>query len=714
MLETLRWEFMKRLFKALLQNWCAWVVLFFSQGVKALVNQVEQPFARSLIACDVPVSPDVYTGSRWCGDRLQVIQHGQYLSAMGQGQENFAMLCSLSFVIIITGVWGPRISLTLGLFGVTMSVGLFVMASSSPAVGRSLFAMGQGLQGLYPIEYLLGILMLHMGILPNADGEANFQLMSYMGMLSMIVWQLGLGTVVQLLDLSDYTRVWVGIFCLDVVILLLTIFLFPEMRPMDSYKFEGQSPLVKVWREIASYKSLLYDWRARRYLLKMFVENIVTTFPTATSAGYLMAYHGWSQSAMMTNIFLPQLLGMMFMPFYQKVLIKRWGNYRVYTWTCRYLIVGQVAAAISLAFTDKGWLFWCYSNSLTSGFNPMKGFVDSRFAEPEQMQRFQSVQWVLGYFLGMWSFPLFASRFNAYTSDPHERLQPVYVLAALATLQYIVVFYGIFDMDGVQGFAVTVRVMDECKRKAEELWFVVGTDSGRKGEGHCYILQEQWENYGLAAILGKPWHETGGPIFSVEHVEAIIGTMNQTPSMGHECLKRLEGAIVHAKDLQAQYFANLEQQQAAAAQAAAAPPPQEPALAEVPCPELQGTWEPIMVHEWLDPVEAAHPSTLEFWDANGKGGFQNATKEFGTLRVVAKTGSDYICVAQLVSGASAGVTMTLNMVLNPDGTRSWPQVKRYLRRRVDGEAKPGGEPQEPPPEPKDGSSEPAPEGKKDA
>lgn len=35
------------------------------------------------------------------------------------------------------------------------------------------------------------------------------------------------------------------------------------------------------------------------------------------------------------------------------------------------------------------------------GFMPLKEYVDSRFSTPDEMSRFKSVQWIIGYVLGM-------------------------------------------------------------------------------------------------------------------------------------------------------------------------------------------------------------------------------------------------------------------------------------------------------------------------
>lgn len=718
----------RRLLRALRQNLAAWTVLFFSQGIKGLVNQVEQPFARSLIACETPVDPDAYTGSRWCGDRLQVIQEGMYLSAIGQGQESFAMLCSLTFVIILTGVAGPRVSLTLGLLGVTVSIVLFVVASTSPELGRSLFALGQGLQGLYPIEYLIGILMLHMGMLPNADGEANFQIMSYMFILSNVFWNILLGNGVSLLELSDYGRVWTIILAIAVSILLLTLFGFPSMKPMGSDKFEGRSPFMKVVLEVLSYKDLALDWRARRYLVKMFFENIASTFHYTVVPPSLMAYHGWSQLNFTIVMISLQIAELFTIPYYKTLLVKRFGFKRSYVGTVRYFVFVHMISGVVLLWSDYPYVFNIVTKMLLAGFFPLKGFVDSRFSEPEQMQRFQSVQWVMGYFLGIWSGPMYAAHFNAWSPSAWERSTPFLLFGLVSLGIWWSVFCLIYDMDGVHGFAVTVRVLDDLQTKGTELWRLVATSSGT--EAFPAITEEKWRIYNLEAFLGVSHMHVGVPILTFDHWEFVVGGMNATPSQGHVLVKRLDAAIAHAKQVQHGY--------AEAVQAGL----------QGEYAELEGQWLPTHHQLWLRQHEAWHPKTVEVWSRHGEGHFQNGDWEVGTLKVLGKQNSQYFLSFKLLTGPSAGLEGNLVMHLGEDGVRRYEVPPRFLKKneahqhppreagppaasgdaaaagepaKRDGGAPGGGGPAVPDGEPGTGEAAPvagaeapAPEGKKDA
>lgn len=531
---------MGRRTEALRQGWCVWTVLFFSTGIKSLVNQVEGPFARSLVVCDEPVQPDAYTGSRWCGDRLNVIQGGVSIQGVGQSQENFAMLCSLTFVVVGTGIWGAKVVLAWGLGGVTISVLLFVLACSSPELGRSLYTIAQGLQGVYPIEYLQGIIMLHLCNMPGTDGQATFELSSYMGIVSNLVWNVGLGNLVSLLELSDYRLIWSCILLLNVAILALALWRFPDMLPFDASKSADAGPFAKVFREVLSYRDLLLDWRPRRLLLKLVFENIEPAYFAVSLPAQLMAYHSWSQSSLTWLFFFPQLLSLACLPFFQAIL-NHFGHHATYVWCIRYFLASVLLRALTVPATDKMAIFFSYANELLSGFWAFRGFIDSRFAEPEQMQRFQSLQWIMGYFEGIWVGPLYASLFDAYAVGYYGRAWPGLLCCAALAVHYLMIFHAIYDMDGVHGFGVSCRVLDETSMKAQQLWHFVASHDG-------WIGYEKWELFNFEALLGVPWLQVGGEgIHSQEHWMGLIRALNGTPEQGLELMKKLDKAIVFAQ-----------------------------------------------------------------------------------------------------------------------------------------------------------------------
>lgn len=530
---------MGRRLNALWTSWHIWTVLFFSGGIKALVNQVEGPFARSLVICDEPAQLDVYTGSRWCGSRLTVIQEGVEIQSKGQSQENLAMFMSLTFVIVLAGVWGAKAALVLGLLAVTTSVLLFVFACSSPKLGRSLYAVAQGLQGMYPIEYLSGVIMFHLSWQPGMDPHACFELGSYMGIVSNLVWNVGLGNLISVLELSDYTAVWDAILALNLVILAIAAFRFPAMLPPDADKAADLGPYDRLLRELSSYKALAMDWRARRMTFKLFFENLQYPYFGVAAPAQLMAYHSWSQSHLVWFDCIKSLASMPCIPIYQKLLL-RYGHHRVYVWSCRWFEFAVLARAMSLPWTSSVFIVAEAVGVLLRGFEPFRGFVDSRFHEPEQMQRFQSCQWVMGYLQGIWVAPAYSYLFDAYAGTYLGRCWPGLACSVALVIHYFLVFHTIYDMDGVHGFGVTLRVLEQGGDKAVRLFQMIAREQGSIDKG-------RWELYSLETILGLPWEVTGHvESVNLDHWLGLISHLNSTPQQGQEALKKLDKGIAYA------------------------------------------------------------------------------------------------------------------------------------------------------------------------
>merc|ERR1719464_1691122 len=161
--------------------------------------------------------------------------------------------------------------------------------------------------------------------------------MTYLGIGSNIVWNVGLGNVVQVLELTDYRVVWALVLILNASMLAVVVFLFPAMPPLDRSK-DDLTPARKLVSEVLSYFSLVYDWRARRYLAHKVVENFTNSFEQGLVGGFYLAWHGWSQPALVMFMFWPEILKMFTMSYYEK-LEKRFGNYNSYRWTANYLFM---------------------------------------------------------------------------------------------------------------------------------------------------------------------------------------------------------------------------------------------------------------------------------------------------------------------------------------------------------------------------------------
>lgn len=525
--------------KELKRQWAFWTVIHFSGGMKTLVNQVEQPFARSLVVCDTPIEANSsFTGSAYCGDRLKVIGEGFSISSVGQAQENFAMLCSLTLVAIIAGALGRKVAVLIGLFGTTLSVTLFTIASTSPEMGLYLFAMGQGLQGLFPIDYIVGLILLDISSQPGADGVATFQLSAYSGTIGALLWGVGFGNVVQLLELSDYRMVWTVILVINVVVLLLAICVMPETK--RQVEKNGDSAASKLMQEVLSYRQTIGDWKARRFLLMVFCESCWKHCPFGVVPIQLMAFHGWTQTQVVAMLFFMQPFGLVCMPIVGSCC-KKYGYRR--TWLVSlFLVYASLYLNVFTIGVSGLWpAFSMYFLAALSGFMPLKGYVDSKFSTPEQMTRFTSVQWIMGYFLGMGVGPFYASVFNAKAEGYFARSLPNLLSIVPMAIQTIVIAVGMYEIDnGRDGFKVTLNLMDEAAVLLPEIFRLASKEQGP-------LAEEGWKGAGLEDAFGKSLAEAGGPFADFDAFNTFFSGLATSNETGLKAMHAVKKAMPTAR-----------------------------------------------------------------------------------------------------------------------------------------------------------------------
>ncbi|CAE8615744.1 unnamed protein product, partial [Polarella glacialis] len=487
--------------------------------MKALVNQVEQPFARSLVACDTPVDGN-YTGSELCGDRLTVLQEGFGISQVGQAQESFAMLCSLSVVAVLAGAFGRKLVVCLGLIGTACSVVLFVFASESPEAGRRLFAYGQGLQGLYPVDYLQGMIVLDMSTQLGGDGQMTWQLAQYRETVGNFVWTTCLGNTVQVMELTSYGTVWSVILGVNVCITILALLKMPETKHTIAQinhdepagkksskakkdkaggkdkadgddvadKADKLGPAGKVMAEILSYRGLLTDPRARRYLTVRCVEFMShSVFVFGILPVQLMAYHGWTQTQFVVFVSVLTPLNIMCMPLYGK-LQDMVGFERAYRYAIFYLSGCGLIMTLGVPIAGVGG--WIAASILVlcgfmKGFDAMRGFVDSRFCEPEQVSRFMNAQWIAGYVMGSFVGPIYASMLNVKGETYWERALPNMIMAALGIVNTTLALTVLWSMtNGTEGIGVTLRSLDTIVASGRRTFLVLRAKRPLLGKVH--------------------------------------------------------------------------------------------------------------------------------------------------------------------------------------------------------------------------------------
>eukprot|EP00434_Breviolum_minutum_P028520 symbB.v1.2.025228.t1/scaffold2429.1/size79298/8 len=520
-------------------HWATWVVLFFAHGMKNLVNQVEIAFARSLVSCEEQLSDGIYTGSQWCGNRLEVINVGYSISQRGQAQESFAMLLSITMVAVLGSVFGRKVVLLIGLLGTTISVALFILACAFPHWSRLLFVMGQGLQGLLPIDHLAGLIIFDISV--KGGGMASYQVKGLLDAVGSLFWGPVLGNSVQYMELVNYHTVWLIIFSINVAVLSIAFFLMPEPMDMSQLKKDDKDekdkptgPVQKVVDEVVSYRDVYYNPLSWRFLLMVCIEpcwmHCMGMIPIE-----LMAFHGWSQSGVTTMILI-QPLFIVFMGVVPSLCLK-YGYTTMMTVSLVYLYSVLFILNLSIAVTDMLPVLMLVAFTLVGGFMPLKEYVDSRFSTPDEMSRFKSVQWIIGYVLGMAIGPVYASIFDAKGETYFTRAAPNLLACVLMAAQILHVRFIMYPY-----MKKTLNLMDDLENKLKKLFQTV-----KKSDGP--LDKEAWEAADLEKILGKSMEEAQGPFESLEGFREFCkkesgGTNAETKTF----IEKLDAALASAPE----------------------------------------------------------------------------------------------------------------------------------------------------------------------
>lgn len=526
-------------------NYAIFLVFFFSKGMKSLVNQVEISFARSLVVCDMPLQAN-YTGSAWCGDRLLVINEGFGISQRGQAQESLAMLLSIILVSILGAVYGRRFVVLMGLGGTTASVVLFVIATSTPAWARALFACGQGLQGLLPIDLLVTLILLDLASRPGADAPSVYGL--YYGVLTPvgdILWGPIIGNAVAALELVNYFTIWLIILGINISVFAGAALAMNETlqaKKDDDKQDDSRSHARRVLDEVLTYRELIWQPLSRKFLFMVCIEPIWNAATWGIVPVQLMSYHAWSQREVTILFGLLTPLFIICAPILP-ALANQYGFKLAWLGSVCYIYVfvffqntviavsGNAAAAAVLLFPVA-----------YSGFIGIKEFVDSRYAAPEHMTRFKSSQWVIGYIMGMFIGPIYARLFDAKAETTFDQLKPNMVALFFAASQLVHVKLNMWSCEN--GAKATLELADDREDKAKELWAILTANGERK------LDAEAWKGADLDKLFFRGYEDKGtdGPFENClkfrEYARAFTGATNDET---RGLLARLDTSIAVAQ-----------------------------------------------------------------------------------------------------------------------------------------------------------------------
>mmetsp|Transcript_1834 Transcript_1834/g.3816 ORF Transcript_1834/g.3816 Transcript_1834/m.3816 type:complete len:486 (-) Transcript_1834:152-1609(-) len=429
------------------RNFPLYAVFHIGNFMLMLVNKFEQTFARSLIHCDEPFLPDgIFTGSAFCGDRLTVVNGGQTLSSTGQALECLFKVCAMVLVAVVADVLGRKPVLILGLACTTLSIFIFVVAIYSPsATAFRLFALGQGLQGVFPSELLGSIVANDISNEAHSDPVLVQQVGGLFAMLTMVLAEI-ISVYFNASTSTDFRSTWGLIAIVNCVVAAFAASSkVRETKPNWKEKENEHETLgiVKaVKSEVWEYGHLLWTNRVLRLNLVGFAFSSLAFVGTTLDSSFYIAYYGISQADAALH-FAPKLLIGVLAFGAVDAITKRVGCRRGFVGLLSSLTIGHTFIFPCLLLSSKVFLFYQYWAMCYMGLFPFANAIDTRWFDQRLTAKFLSMKSLVQYFTGICAHPIYAALFDAHApaSQYFRRMRP-YLLQYLAQAGQLCLILG--------------------------------------------------------------------------------------------------------------------------------------------------------------------------------------------------------------------------------------------------------------------------------
>lgn len=400
----------------------------------ALVNMLEQPYARSLVKCDVPVNTTAgapFSGSNYCGNRLHVIDVGADISGRGQSLENVGRIL-ITFFVSGFADRGRRNAAILGQCLITASTALFFLAGFVPGLAVPIYVIAQGLQGMSGIGILDQIV----------TGDVALQLDDSVGVYqrkntfaAIMMFLVGpLVCYIQYAEFTDFTMVWMSIVAMNTAALLLLICFFPETMSKsdkESKATTGMSLLDLCKQELRTFRSLVTDHRLIRFrLIEEFFNRLGNTM--SISLPFMMAVFGVSQIGALASVTMPAIvLTPIFMPLIPQ-LFERYPR-RVWSfvyWSSKVVMIG-CCFVMPLWFGEVPAPIFCTMLMIPfAGFMTILQAVEIRLVGAENNAKYQAMMQLIGFFCESITSFFYAWVFDAEATTYIGKCRP-YLIAAV-------------------------------------------------------------------------------------------------------------------------------------------------------------------------------------------------------------------------------------------------------------------------------------------
>ena len=441
-----------------------------------VVNLLEQPYARSLIHCDVPVNQTEegsFSGSKYCGNRLYVIDMGTHVSGKGQSLENVGRILITLFVSGFAD-YGRKRAALLGQFLITLSTALFAIAMFLPqGLAIPTYIIAQGLQGMSGIGILDQIVTGDVALILN-DAVGVYSRKGIVSAFLMIIL-IPIIVYVQYAEITDFTYVWSGIVSLNTFAMILLYFFFPETlhkkeKEEETKKEEVTSLAGVAVDEMKTFRKIV---KTHPYVGYRLCEDFLVKLADcgAIAMPFMMAQFQFSQFHAMVFQFIPQLVGGVLLGGLIAKFCKSYGTRNVWVRCFFFHRSTSIMNAFLMPVTIFGIPYPLLGGLMhlpLSGFPALLQAVEIRLVGQETNAKYQAMQQLTGFVSGAITSWFYSAIFFGEATS-YARIVAPYAISAVFMAANIIPFWlttGPMQLNECD--KLDQETLAEMKKKAEE------------------------------------------------------------------------------------------------------------------------------------------------------------------------------------------------------------------------------------------------------
>lgn len=442
-----------------------------------VVNLLEQPYARSLIHCDTPVSTEegtAFSGSKYCGNRLYVIDMGTHVSGKGQSLENVGRILITLFVSGFAD-YGRKRAALLGQFLITLSTALFAVAMFLPqGLAIPTYILAQGLQGMSGIGILDQIVTGDVALILN-DGVGVYSRKGIVSAFLMVIL-VPIIVYVQYAEITDFTWVWSGIVSLNAFAMVLIFFFFPETLHKKSEKEEEdlkKKPTSLTGVALDEMKTFRTIVKTHPYVGYRLAEDFLVKLADCSAIGmpFMMAQFQFSQFHALVFQFIPQLVGGVLLGGLVASLCRAHGTRKVWQNCFFFHRSTSIMNAFLMPMTIFGIPYPLLAGLMhlpLSGFPALLQAVEIRLVGQETNAKYQAMTQLTGFISGAITSWLYSAIFFGEATSYARIVAPYAVSATFMATNILPFWLTTGPMQLAECDKLDQEKIAEMKKKEEE------------------------------------------------------------------------------------------------------------------------------------------------------------------------------------------------------------------------------------------------------